>query len=97
MVIAGSLRVSSRSMASLSGSEIGKWGNTAAIRIPKSIMQKAKLREGDAVDFEVKAPGVIVVRAARIQPTLEDLVAKITPKNRHGEIDWGKPRGNEVW
>ncbi len=84
-------------MAWLSGTEVAKWGNAAAIRIPKSIMQKANLHEGDAVDFEVKAPGVIVVRAARIQPTLEDLVAKITPKNRRGETDWGKPRGNEVW
>ena len=60
-------------------------------------MQKANLREGDAVEFEVKAPGVIVVRAARIQPTLEDLVAGITSKNRHHETDWGKPKGNEVW
>ena len=24
-------------------------------------------------------------------------VAEITPENRHGEIDWGKPVGNEVW
>jgi antitoxin MazE len=84
-------------MPPLSSTEVAKWGNATAIRIPKSIMQKANLHEGDAVDFEVKAPGVIVVRASRIQATLEDLVAGITPKNRHGETDWGKPRGNEVW
>jgi antitoxin MazE len=84
-------------MPPLSSTEVAKWGNATAIRIPKSIMQKANLHEGDAVDFEVKAPGVIVVRASRIHATLEDLVAGITPKNRHGETDWGKPRGNEVW
>lgn len=60
-------------------------------------MQKANLRDGDRVEFEVEAPGVIVVRAARIQPTLEDLVARMKPKNRHDETDWGKPKGNEVW
>lgn len=76
---------------------VAKWGNAPAIRIPKSVMQKANLHEGDAVDFEVEAPGIIVVRAARVQSTLEDLVAGITPHNRHGETDWGKPRGNEVW
>jgi antitoxin MazE len=75
---------------------VAKWGNAPAIRIPKSVMQKANLREGDEVDFEVTMPGVIVVRAARTQPVLEDLVAGITPRNRHGEADWGKPRGNEV-
>jgi antitoxin MazE len=84
-------------MAAARGTAVAKWGNAPAIRIPKSVMQKANLHEGDAVDFEVEAPGVIVVRAARIQPTLEDLVAGITPRNRHGETDWGTLRGNEVW
>jgi len=79
------------------GTEVGRWGNAAAIRIPKAIMEKANLHEGDAVEFDVQAPGVIVVRAARPQPTLEDLVAGITSKNQHSEIDWGKPEGREVW
>ena len=76
---------------------VAKWGNAPAIRIPKSILEKANLREGDAVDFEVEAPGIIIVRAARVQSTLEDLVARITPENRHDETDWGKPIGSEVW
>lgn len=84
-------------MALPRGTAVAKWGNAAAIRIPKSVMQKANLHEGDAVDFEVKAPGIIIVRAAPSQPTLEDLVSAITPQNRHRETDWGKPRGNEVW
>ena len=76
---------------------VAKWGNAPAIRIPRSILDKANLREGDAVDFEVEAPGIIIVRAARVQSTLEDLVARITPENRHDETDWGKPIGSEVW
>jgi len=28
-------------------------------------------------------------------PTLAELVAQITPKNRHGEIDWGPDQGKE--
>jgi antitoxin component of MazEF toxin-antitoxin module len=28
---------------------------------------------------------------------LQDLVARITPKNLHDEQDWGKPVGREVW
>lgn len=76
---------------------IAKWGNAPAIRIPKAVIEKANLHEGDAVDFEVASPGVIVVRAAQEKPTLEDLVAAITPHNRHSETDWGKPEGNEAW
>jgi antitoxin component of MazEF toxin-antitoxin module len=65
-----------------SGTSVAKWGNAPAIRIPKSVMSEANLREGDAVEFEVKSPGIIVVRASHSQPTLQDLIAGITPRNR---------------
>lgn len=77
---------------------LAKWGNSTGIRIPKEVAVKADLHEGDEVNFEVEGPGVLVIRAARKEElTLEKLVSQITPKNRHHEIDWGKPRGNEVW
>lgn len=76
---------------------IAKWGNSPALRIPKSVMNQASLHEGDEVQFEVQAPGLILVRAKNTELTLESLVSQITPENRHAEVDWGKPRGNEVW
>jgi antitoxin MazE len=76
---------------------IAKWGNSPAIRVPKKVMEQAGLQEGDPVAFEVEGRGVIVVRAANQQPTLESLVTRITAKNRHGEADWGCPQGREVW
>ena len=43
-----------------------------------------------------------VARQARLlplqraaDPELVKLIAKITPKNRHGEADWGMPVGRE--
>ncbi len=84
-------------MARAAGTAVAKWGNAPAIRIPKSVMEKANLHEGDSISFEVAAPGVVVLRAARVEPTLDDLIAGITPANRHDETDWGKPVGNEVW
>jgi hypothetical protein len=32
-----------------------------------------------------------------VQEVPRTLVAKITPENRHGEQDWGKPVGKEEW
>jgi antitoxin MazE len=29
--------------------------------------------------------------------TLEQLIAGIRPENRHSELEWGPPVGNEVW
>jgi antitoxin component of MazEF toxin-antitoxin module len=29
--------------------------------------------------------------------TLEQLIRGISEENRHGETDWGKPVGEEIW
>ena len=41
--------------------------------------------------------GGIVLRPAPRRYELSELVAQITPKNRHRETDWGHPQGKESW
>ena len=46
--------------------------------------------------------GKLVIETLRSQRrkrryNLDELIAGITPDNRHGEIDWGPPVGNEAW
>jgi antitoxin MazE len=46
--------------------------------------------------------GKLVIEIARMQRRkrrykLDELVSGITPDNRHEEINWGPPVGNEVW
>jgi antitoxin MazE len=76
--------------------QLVKWGNSQAVRIPKTILEQANLREGEEVEIRVEN-GQICLEPLNHRPTLEALVEKITPENRHGEQDWGKPVGNEVW
>lgn len=76
--------------------QIAKWGNSLGLRLPKSVTQEAQLDEGDRVDVSVKN-GAIVIRPSRPTYSLDDLVSKITAKNRHDESDWGAPQGGEVW
>jgi antitoxin MazE len=78
-------------------SRIAKWGNSLAVRIPLAIAKQASLTEGDSVELALDPEGGIVVRPARRSYELSDLVAQITPKNRHQETDWGRPRGKESW
>jgi antitoxin MazE len=75
--------------------QVAKWGNSLAVRIPKAVAERARLREGDAIVIEA-LEGHIEVRPAEGVPTLEELVAQITPENRHGEIDWGPDVGQEI-
>lgn len=76
---------------------IQKWGNSLALRIPKPFAEEAHLREDCTVDVSVRNGKLVVVAVAEPEYTLADLVAQITPQNRHSETETGKPVGNEVW
>jgi antitoxin MazE len=78
-------------------STISKWGNSLAVRIPLVIAKQASLGEGDSVKIALGRDGSIVLRPARRKYDLADLVARITPRNRHRETNWGKSEGEEAW
>jgi antitoxin MazE len=75
---------------------IAKWGNSLGLRLPKSVAAEAGVDEGDTVDVSVKN-GAIVIRPSRPTYSLKQLVAKITPRNRHDETHWGASIGDEAW
>lgn len=77
--------------------QLAKWGNSPAVRIPKLVAEAAKLRTGDTLHLDVEGPGAVRIRKPKHEPTLEQLVQAITPENRHTETDWGQRVGNEVW
>ena len=76
---------------------IQKWGNSLALRIPKAFAQQTKVKKGSRVSLTLKNGRVIIEPIKRRKYTLQELVAKITPKNRHPEADWGAPQGKEIW
>ena len=73
-----------------------KWGNSLAVRIPRVIAEEARLKEGDAIELSPKEEGGVEVRRISKAPTLAELVAKITPENRHDEISLGQSVGKEI-
>jgi antitoxin MazE len=77
--------------------QLAKWGNSLAVRIPKPVADAARLRSGDDLHLDVEGPGAVRIRKAKREPTLAELVLRITPENRHSETDWGEPAGKEQW
>ena len=73
-----------------------KWGNSLAVRIPKSIAEEARLKEGDALEIEVASEGSVQMQRVGKMPTLAQLVSQITPENRYAEISSGPEVGKEV-
>jgi antitoxin MazE len=75
--------------------QVVKWGNSLAVRIPKAVAEQVRMKQGDAIVIEA-LDGRVELRPAERIPTLEELVARITPENRHEELDWGPPVGKEI-
>lgn len=76
--------------------QIQKWGNSLAVRIPKSFAIETAIHQGTTVDVSV-VDDAIIMRPAKDELTLENLLAGVTDENIHSEVDFGGPRGNEVW
>jgi antitoxin MazE len=76
---------------------VQKWGNSLALRIPKSFAAEIGLAENVAVDMCV-AEGRLVVQARPEEPLhLADLLRGVTAENLHGEWETGPAAGKEVW
>jgi antitoxin MazE len=77
--------------------KIQKWGNSLAVRLPKSVVEQKSLVEGEGVSVAIKDGVITIEQIKKPKYTLNELVSKITPENRHAEIDWGEPVGKEIW
>ena len=71
------------------------WGNSQGIRIPKTILERMKLKVSDVLSIEIENDA-IVLRKKFVHKTFEERLAEF-----HGEIstydfDWGEPEGREL-
>ena len=77
--------------------QVKKWGNSASVRIPASVMAAASLRVDQAVDVREEGGRVIIEPVAAPSYDLDDLLAKMTPDTFPEDIDFGRPVGGEAW
>ena len=75
--------------------KIQKWGNSAGVRIPKTIMEKANLNINSEIEIEYKNQKIIIFSKKKsIQ--LKDLLSQINKDNLHAEDSYIKT-GKEIW
>ena len=76
---------------------VQKWGNSLAIRIPKPLAEDAEVKEGTVLNLAV-SEGKVVAAPVQIKKTsVKQLLAKVTRKNLHAEVDFGPSVGREIW
>jgi len=76
---------------------IQKWGNSLALRIPKSFATEVGLQRETSVEISLADGKLVITPAAKPELTLKQLLAKVTKENMHHEIDTGSATGNETW
>ena len=74
--------------------EVCKWGNSAAVRVPAPALRDAGLQVGQSLELRVEDGRLVLEPAAE---SLDALLARVTPENRHGLELEGPSVGAETW
>ncbi|MBE9064740.1 AbrB/MazE/SpoVT family DNA-binding domain-containing protein [cf. Phormidesmis sp. LEGE 11477] len=77
--------------------KIQKWGNSLALRIPKSFATETSLEPDMEVELSLVDGKLVIAPIEKLVYSLEDLLAGITAENIHEEIDTDASVGNEAW
>jgi antitoxin MazE len=76
---------------------VKKWGNSLALRIPRSVAAEVGVEYGAAVDVRVEGGAMVVRPLADAGIDLASLLKKATKRNLHVAVSTGRRRGRESW
>ena len=77
--------------------QIQKWGNSLALRIPKAFAKDLGLDRESSVELTIEDGSLRVKPAVEVKYELSELLCRVTEANIHGEHDYGDPTGGEEW
>jgi antitoxin MazE len=81
-----------------------KYDNGLGIQLPKSVLQNLNISENDKMEIRLNNDIIMIKKVAekKHRSTRERLIEFYNMTNSQDnekptEIDWGKPRGQEIW
>lgn len=74
---------------------VRKLGSSAWVRIPRSVLQSARLKVGDLIEIREEAGRIVIEPTRPNDYEFEVLVRGINRKNLHHEVSLGDPVGDE--
>ena len=77
--------------------QVKKWGNSASVRIPASVMAAASLHVDQMVDIREDNGRIVIEPVLAPVYDLDVLLAAMTPETFPEDADFGDPVGNEAW
>lgn len=77
--------------------KVKKWGNSAAVRIPSSVLRASCMDLDEMVDVREEAGRIVIEPVRQKVYDLTELLKGIAARNQHEPADFGAPMGKEVW
>lgn len=77
--------------------QVQKWGNSLALRLPKPFATEIGLQRNSPVEISLVDGKLVVAPVVDPVWTLEHLLAQVNEDNLHGEIETGPAVGREAW
>ena len=76
---------------------VKKWGNSAAVRIPASVMEAMHLELDEVVEVREEKGRIVIEPVRKKKYVLDELLQGITAENLHEAVNFGSPEGKETW
>jgi antitoxin MazE len=77
--------------------QVKKWGNSASVRIPATVMAAAALSIDQSVEIRAEGGRIIIEPIKAPVYDLDELLDRMTPETFHDDADFGPPVGQEAW
>ena len=77
--------------------KVQRWGNSLALRIPRSFAAQAEVEAGSVVDISVGKDGLRVRPIRPRKYELKTLLKGVSRKNLHPEVGTGRRVGREAF
>ena len=74
---------------------VQKWGNSLALRIPKSLATQVGLEANTPVRLLLRGEELVIAPVTPLPLKLDALLAQVTEHNLHDEVDSGPAVGRE--
>jgi len=76
---------------------VQRWGNSLALRIPKSLADEAGLKNNSPVQLSLRDKLLVIEPVRKPALSLDALLAQVTTDNVHSEVQTGPAVGCEAW
>ena len=62
--------------------QIGRWGNSLAVRLPKQLVERLKLKEGDEIDSDIVESALAKADADAVERRRDEALERIAARRR---------------